>query len=236
MQNLKNSWFREKAVPILSLDSIRPFFQEMGLCVPDEANFQKLLRQSLVAFRPSRASGVRPPDPAVWVSEVVSRMTTIFGDTFVAKFRKWMSSVLFPPPDLPYNAWRLIFSDLSRSPESWQYLELPPDQAEPLRKRYSTLTDWAPVQAIADRVKAQPLSEWDLAIFALYNFYEEANDPVAEALAASKRRHLFTFWRELEQAATVDKQRMLLRAQVLAKKKGMTLTLGLLDSGDWPTW
>jgi hypothetical protein len=112
------------------------------------------------------------------------------------------------------------------------------DRAELLRQRYLVLANWAPIETIVGQVTALSLSEWDLATYALHNFHEETNDPIEKrAVAASNRRRLFTFWRELEQrTAFEEREQLLLKARAVTKKNGMTLTLVLLDSGDWPQW
>lgn len=229
MPHADDVWYWKKAVPLLSLDVIRPFFGEMGIGAPDAAVFQRLFRQCVVKARPSRASGVPNPSPEAWITDVTSRLRDLFGEAFVDQFRRWMFSVLFPPADLPYNAWRLILSDCSRTPESWQSLGFPATVAEPLRQRLLEVLDWTGLQGIAEEIRRQPLSEWDLALYALYDYYQEANDPIADAVAASKRRRLFAFWRDLEKATTAEERiRLLQGGQERAKQKGMSLTLSLL--------
>ena len=94
-----------------------------------------------------------------------------------------------------------------------------------------------PPRTLVKAAKSQKLSEWDAAIYALYNFYEETNDPVDDASAAAKRRRLFVFWQDFERLTPAEeRQTILLHSQALAKEKGMTLTLRLLNSSGWPTW
>jgi hypothetical protein len=233
----EENWFWRRATPVLSLDVIQPFFDLMGLQVADIAEFQILLRQRLVALRPAKLSGVTPPDPDGWVADLDARLQAIFGAAFVENFRKWLHSVLLPPGDMPYNAWRLLFSDAARTADKWQSLGFERQHAETLRQRYLALSDFRSIQALMKSVKSQKLSEWDTAIYALYNFYEDLNDPVDDVVAAAKRQRLFTFWREIEQLTTAEERNeLLLKAQVVAKQKGMTLMLRLLDSKEWATW
>lgn len=233
----EDQWSWRKTVPLLSLDAIRPFFGELGLKIPDVGEFQKLLRQAVAIAHPSPKSGQPAPEPEAWAADVGSRLRSRFDDGFAVNLGKWMHSVLLPPPDMPYNAWRLILSDLSRSPEKWAAAGFPPQHAEALRLLYRKLTDWSAITALAESARTHRLSEWDLAIYALYTYYDEANDPVAQASAAAKRQRLFTFWREMERTTTQeDRDRLLAGSREVAATKGMTLTLDLLRTGDWPAW
>ena len=226
-------WFWRKAVPVLSLDVMRFFFEDMGLRPPEPAQFQRILRESIVEGNPSKASGRKAPDATEWLSTLRARLQTAFGTSFLEHLSEWMFSVLFPAEDLPYNAWRLILSPASRSPERWSGLGFSPDHAERLRQQYLESTNIDAVQRSIAETRAQVLSEWDLAIFALHNLYDEEDDPFSEIVNAVRRHRLFRFWNELELSTSWEERSHILQnAQDYAKSKSMSVTLTPLSKRD----
>jgi hypothetical protein len=208
---------------------VRPFFEEMGLKPPDPVQFQRILRDSLVEGNPSKASGRPTPNPNAWISTVFARIESAFGSGFLQHLHAWMFSVLFPAEDLPYNAWRLIFSMASRSAERWSSLGFYSEHAEDLRHRYLELSETEVILRSIGEMRAEQLSEWDLAMFALNRFYDEENDPFSEVMNAVKRHRLFTFWDELERSTSPEeRERVLKSAQNYANSKGLSVTLAPL--------
>lgn len=161
---------------LLSLDSVAPFYEAMGLSVPDKRRFQELLRGVITEHR--REAGPDAPLGVGPAEEFLRRLEGAFGGQAAGQFRAWAETVFFSAhADLPqWSAWDII---LPHHPDDVpEALGLPPERlaaVEGFRDSFS-------VRDLEEQVRSArdvPLSEWDADIYALHHF-SNAEDPMFE--------------------------------------------------------
>jgi hypothetical protein len=161
---------------LLSLDSVAPFYEAMGLGVPDKRRFQELLRGVITEHRD--VAGPDAPLRPASAEEFLRRLESAFGGQAAERFRAWAETVFFSAhEDLPqWSAWDIILPHHADDvPEG---LGLPPERlaaVESFRQSFSVRD----LEGQVTDARGVPLSEWDAEVYALYRF-SKAEDPMFE--------------------------------------------------------
>lgn len=217
---IKNEDAWRRLVAILTLDRVKPFFPDLGLGFVPMETVQKVLRQWLHRYLAAEASGnPRPP-----VAELMLALAAELGEDDAERFGRQAQDAYFLADDAPLNRWRRWMTRWSRRPDLWQELRLPAERSEALRQACLRATSEETVLAAADALQAQPLSDWDLGVFAALGFDDDENDPLTSVTLTINRLNFRRFWQELHRVLNErEKQVLLENARRLVAAEGSRL-------------
>lgn len=146
---------------VLSLDRALPFFEWMGVPVSDKILFQRVLREVILRARQEFEA---TPSEVPAVNRMLSERLS---DKQRAPFFRWAQGVFlgYHADQVEWSAWDVVFSQ-------WAYsrrkdLNFLPDIKEQwFVTTYRADASTADVKQLAEDVVSQPLSDWDVQIYA----------------------------------------------------------------------
>jgi hypothetical protein len=207
-------------VAILTLDRVKPFFPDLGLGFVPPDTAQRILRQWLHRYLAAEVLG----NPTPRVVELIRALAAEFGENEAERFGRQAQGGYFLAHDAPLNRWRRWMSGWSRRPELWQQLGMPAERSEALRQACLKATSGDAVIAAEDAVLAQPLSDWDLGVYAALGFDDDESAPLSSVVLTIGRIRFLRFWRELDQVLSErERQTLLENARRMVAAEGSRL-------------
>lgn len=218
------------AATILSLDTVAPFFEHMGVPVKEPAALQRLLRECIVANRKDFESDpTRIPDLRKrWLAAIATR----FGQRAADDLESWVThDFMHTAADFrAFSLWYYVLA-LARV-DHWNELHLPADLSKEALRRLNDVLDRNELHKLADAVEEKRLSDWDLEMYALHGFDEDENAPYNWVLETVKRRRFTSYMRWLGQAL-IDKDRAEFIRHANTVKNNIETTRGGGDLSDF---
>jgi hypothetical protein len=166
-----------RAVMLLSLDVTRPFLGEMGLAVRGELPWTDAMRAYVREYR-AAFHAAPPPVPPGRLPDLIAFTRARLGEEAARVLRWWLDRVYAEAPgEHPeYRAWEDVFRHARRRPEAWATMELPPSLAEPARAHFIDAIDPDRLEPVWEEVRAAPLSDWDLHLYAINGWNDDLPD------------------------------------------------------------
>ncbi len=202
-----------RAVMLLSLDRTRPFAHEMGLSVRGEFPWAECMRDFIREYRRAFYRDAPPHAPAESLPDVAEFTRVRLGADAGRALRWWLAHVYAEAPsDHPeYRAWEDVLRHARRRPAVWSHLDLPPRLAGRVRELFEEAIDPDRLEPIRERVRSQPLSDWDLHLYAVNAWNDDLPDaPVGPDLAIyliTRDYRNRVFWDALTRELTAEEQR-----------------------------
>jgi hypothetical protein len=207
----------------------------MGLGWLPRDRFRPLLRQWITENRQRHLeSPTRIPD---FTKLVFGRIQEELGDDFGENLRRWATGVFcYVTRDQPdWAAWHVALQRFTYDQRARAELPLPQPRRDELLASFGQSVDTSDIERMIKEQKQQPLSDWDLEMYALHHFNDEVGpDPFDAILATVEIRRLQDFWPELlrllppaeqellwERARSTLGQLGLKRAETLARPSTM---------------
>lgn len=203
---------------VLSLDAAPELYTAMGVPTRDPATFQKVLREVIRdARRQHDDTPNRVPPLAVMLAERLPAPD-------VAAFLRWArGAFLGYHADQPWwSAWDIVFTRWATSRQS-DLDFLPPPKRDELVAAYRRDAAVNDVRARGEKAAEQPLSDWDLEVFARRDYGSEWDSGpyrVIEAIARDHRLKTFVA-RTLPGLAPAEREQLHARAQALLAALGV---------------
>ena len=169
---------------LLSLDAMEPLLGDMGLPVIDKSWFVSLLRRVIAEARELYANGTGqvPPVPTMLLDRI---------GTEADKFNHWANGVFLgyhaDQPD--WSAWDIILSQWAYS-RSGDLDFLGEHDREAFLMDYRLKASTDDIREKYGEVLGQPLSDWDVEMFARRGWgieWEEGPGSIAEAIVRINR-------------------------------------------------
>jgi hypothetical protein len=228
MDWIRNEDAWRRLVAILTLDRTRPFFADLGLGFVRPDTAQKILQQWLHRYLAAQAAGTPRPR----VIELIQALATEFGCDEAERFGRCAQDGYFLAHDRPLNQWRRCMSRWCRRPEVWRQLGLPAERSEVLRQECLEATSDEAVETASD---AQPLSDWDLGVYAALGFDDDENDPLTSVTLTIDRIKFLHFWKKLAQELNERQREALLEnARRMVAAEGSAQPLEAMPTERWP--
>jgi len=186
---------------LLSLDRVLPFYEDMGLNLPDKERFVTLLRQMLSQSHDELGSD-RVPDMD-FVEKVLNEIRLLLGDERFEHFYRWATTVFYwAPSDQPqWSIWDHILPRRSHhlprdlSPDRWSAVA-----------EFQLSKSAGDVEQRATAQKHQPLSDWDAQMYTRHNYrdqnspddvFEEGIDPFSPVTSTIEMNRMQLAWPKL---------------------------------------
>jgi hypothetical protein len=213
---------------LLSMDVMTPFYEPMGLAMPDKQRFLKMLRRLILENRTiyQQNPEVIPP----LADHVLEEMQSILGVDETEHFFKWATTVYTEvPADHPqWSAWQIIFFRAAYNDKIQERLGVPAGKRDNILAQYFEVMDLTEVEQKIEKIKTQPLSDWDLEMYSIHQFSnDDLSDPFAIVLSTVEMNRFQLFWEQLLSQLSVDEKTHLWKqAQRILKETGIWLPEG----------
>lgn len=233
-QDDSRGWQRMMAV--LSLDRVTPVLKQLEIPVSPERDLQLIFRKVLLKYRDVLPED-RPGTPSTMVSDCMQEVVTKFGRDAAKLFYRWLEHVYFATEDTEHRSWRLVVIRLVRDQTRWRSIGIPAEKSEKLRKlcKEATQTN-EELESSLTGSHAKALSDWDLAIYTLFGFDDEDNDPLATVAQVLRRLQFMRCWRELERQTSLEERQALVKvAREVGHEMSRFAKIDMLDSAEWPS-
>jgi hypothetical protein len=199
--------------PFLTLDVVRAFYDLMGLRPGDPGAFQEALREATIAWRKrmeraALAGGTPPP-----LADFCRQVEGAIGRSATEHLLWWLQNVFSGSTrdNLGLNRWDRVLSRCRHESELWQRLGFPEELSEEALDRFRAARNVAEFYRREEEVKARPLSDWDLHMYAsqLYVFEEDdieggGGDPFTHIKSTIRDYHGYGFWAWVLRALSPD--------------------------------
>lgn len=215
---------------LLSMDIMVPFYESMGLKIPDRESFLATLRCLILSNRGAYAAN--PTVVPSLAERVLEEVERYFGKEFRDPLLMWGTYVFEDiPADHPHsNVWKRLFSTCAHSPNRslWNRLGLPSDKSDSLLKDYIEITDnddvWDSIEELDQRLDEGAISEWDLSMFVRHQFDRELGDPFNWVINTVNLYRFQCFLNKLlAQLSDSQIESLWEQAKVLAKEKKLSM-------------
>jgi hypothetical protein len=233
-QDDSRGWQRMMA--ILSLDRVTPVLKQLEIPASPARDLQLIFRKVLLKYRDVLPED-RPGTPSNMVSDCMQEVVTKFGRDAAKLFYRWLEHVYFATEDTEYRSWRLVLIRLVRDEARWRSIGIPAEKSEKLRKLCEEATQTnEELESSLAASHAKALSDWDLAIYTLFGFDDEDNDPLASVAQVLRRMQFMRRWQKLERQTSPQEQQALVKvAQEVGHEMSRFAKIDKLDSAAWPS-
>ena len=161
-----------RALPLLTLDRLQPFYSAMGLSAVDPHQMQLVLRDHLIrarsAFGPSLFAN------PVAVESVASDILAALGPRDARSLACWIEGIFHADPvdGKELRAWTTLLRHCRRAPKMWDSLFASPHSGAETLNAFELSINIDPFEQQFAELGEAPLSDWDLHIYAI-NFFDE---------------------------------------------------------------
>jgi hypothetical protein len=196
-----------EAISVLSMDLSRSLFPEMGLDFRDPEQIRRVLRGRIEAHRAAiEVDSV--PEQRIMLGEVKQALSAARGAAFVEAAQIWFRDVFYWFPRKP---WSLYEDEVISVRAAMRRGEDPlglGDIAEQFLKSFAAIRA-ADIEALVEKVKEEPLSEWDQLIYRIRRYrndeqfvlrYSEAVEmryPFANLVGAVTQNRFQIAWEQM---------------------------------------
>jgi hypothetical protein len=186
----------ETLLTLLSLDSVTPFFDDLGFPLQNRTRFIELIRGLIVGWskEPEANRGKRIANP----DQLLGELDREFGPDQSRLFLHWarMLYVGGSSENRPWTTWDHIFGSWSngRLPSMPR---LPPAVLKSLQDGFQDAVLNRGVDDKIESLKRGTLSNWDLEMYARhgYNPYDDLADPFLSVSLMVDMSHFQQFWK-----------------------------------------
>jgi hypothetical protein len=186
---------------LLSLDCMQPFIKPMGLQLETES-LKLAAREVIIVNRTAFEQGhhTKPTFAARLLECIDSR----FGERARRHFVLWFSLVFtFDVHDhYEWQQWHSAFLRFSGSFSSWEQLGIPSKNSWFLYEKYLAMMHEVDIWALWKEKRRNPLSDWDLEMYAIHDFDDESRDPFNWVVLTYETNCFRRFWSELRMTLT----------------------------------
>jgi hypothetical protein len=162
------------------MDVVVPFYDLIGLHVPDDLAFRNLFRNVILEAR-KEFPEVDPGKVLVRSERLLGVVSRIFGAASSAELEEWGNYIFqFSVEDQRQilRQWMLVIRHALRTPEVWKTLEIPEAHSAEFKKRYLISVDTDEYESRERSIRLRPLSDWDLHQYALCLYNDEEPEPI----------------------------------------------------------
>jgi hypothetical protein len=220
---------------LLSMDVVVVFYELVGLKIAAPQAFRDLLRVQILQLRREFAT---PPEGLFYPTErVLGPVGYAFGET-QRNHLVWWAHHIFAWDIQEHRAlimWTDILRHCAGEPESWRELGFRAQLDDAVRREFLKSIDRSPYDQRYLETYAQPLSDWDLHIYAIHLFDDEddaaPNGPHSYLYQTFMNNQGYHFWDWLLNQLEPSEQAALQRnATAIARR-----TQGLTYLGELPS-
>lgn len=203
---------------LLSLDGAMPLYEAMRVPVANKGTFQTTLRMVILEARQlyETSPGSIPPVGTMLCERLTKEEARRFGYWTQCIFLGYHAD----QPD--WSAWDIVLSQWAFSRRR-ELDFLPQQKRESLIAGYQQKVVTDDIRQKSEEILRQPLSDWDLEIFARRGYgisWESSPYSTAEAIVRIERlkQHVAVVWSELE---STEKKQLHEKAQTLINDLGV---------------
>jgi hypothetical protein len=196
---------------LLSLDVVIPHCARMRLQLPGgfvPVVRDVILRHASVDRQPSR-------EPSYFVPESLEVIARTFNEETCVRFIRWGRTIFtYTRSEHPtLKRWCDVLNAVVGDEARWRALRLPSDVSDEARRRFASV-DAAAADSMADPDREQPLSDWDVCLYALRGFDDDdrgddANRPTRWVEDTIRTARRLEYWRWLLGRLSGERQRAL---------------------------
>jgi hypothetical protein len=211
---------------LLSMDVISPLYEAMGLQLQQKQQFIQLLRRLVLENR--RIYEANPTVVPPLAERVLEEMAVFLDRTETEHFYNWAVNVfIWVPADQPHwTAWETLFLRYAYNDGARDQLGLPLERRDVILAEYRRAVNIEDVEELVRQLKNQPLSDWDLEMYAIHNFNnnDDLSDPFANVLRTVELNRFQLFWEQLHRKlSTGEMMRLWEHGQRMAEEMGLWL-------------
>jgi len=186
-------------VSLLSMDVVVPFYAIIGLRIPNDIPFRDILRKLILDGRrefpeTDLARVFLHPD------HILGTVAKVYGDALRGHLEAWGTHIFrFSMEEhLALWHWKQVLSYAARSPEAWASLQISASLDHEFLRRFLASKDREEYDNREQQLWDQPLSDWDLHMYALKAYNDD--DPYPLSGPSSYLYHVamvyqgFEFW------------------------------------------
>ena len=223
------------AVPLLTLDQVRPFFPWLGLNATDPEQLQRVLRCQMIQARHDFAhSGFKAPAPA---SVTATRILDALSVKDRAYLALWIGRVFHcDPGDAgPLRQWTTLLRHCRQRPELWKALFGSGQRSGEVLAELKRAINIDDFELRYEHSVNSRLSDWDLHLYAVH-FYDDddsegaPNGPHLWLAPTVRDFQGYRFWYKL--GTSFDRAELAqihARAQAVAAEAGLFLNSSMSD-------
>lgn len=208
---------------LLSLDIMYPLWEYMGLHLRDKENFKSLLRHLIIENRSIYEQNPNETPPLV--DRVFEQVETKIGKNEAKSLYEWATNIYNEVhADSPqWSAWEIIFFRATNNALVLKELGIPEKKLEILLPKYKEYMDTSDVDKQIEKLKEEPLSDWDLEMYSIHQFCNNGLSDPFELIYRSVRMYYFQlFWKDLLSELSVkDKATLLQNGKAIIKNMGV---------------
>lgn len=193
-------------ITLLSMDVVRPFYDLMGLRSLPADELQRVLRREIVAAR-KRWGTAQPGDPPFAPQAIIKVVADSLGAAASRHLAWWERNIFRDDPrdNLNLQKWTSILQTCTYEPGLWTRLGFLAPVEEEALERFRRSRKIEEYQRRQQEVDEQPLSDWDLHLYALHlfddNLYTQQNTALPDGprlwikpTIRDKQRYDFWAW------------------------------------------
>jgi len=159
---------RAWAIPLLTLDSVLPFHELLGLpSTKTSPTLMDVLREVTVAVR--RQVGLAATrETTHTIGAYLQALATAMGPNVQEHFVWWLQNVFHADTQShsALSGWDYMLRHCRHSSRDWERLHLPKELSSEILKRFRATIDISEYHLRYKQVQATPLSDWDLHMYA----------------------------------------------------------------------
>lgn len=171
--------------------------------------------------------------PAPSAHDLLADVRLARGEKVADRLRRWVLHV-YAVVDRPASIrWNSLLTSACRKPGLWAEFGFPAPISDALREAclIATTTDWT----LIDVFEGTRLTDWDLGIYAMFEFDDDENDPVHSLILVSGQWQDLHFWRQLASSVPLaSRNEFVMRAERVAELVGSGVPLTWPAMEDWP--
>ncbi|KHD07340.2 hypothetical protein PN36_21245 [Candidatus Thiomargarita nelsonii] len=166
-----------KIFVLLSMDIVIPFYHLMGLNLPNRQEFVQILRDIILESYKKQVDN--PNDVSLFVTDSIRKIADKFGEDICLQLLQWGRFIFaentHAHADL--HQWKVILEYCHSNTKLWEDLGWSPMLSHEAQKKFLASKSMAEYDELHKKVYEQPLSDWDLCLYAIRRFDDE--DPTA---------------------------------------------------------
>lgn len=172
-----------------------------------------------VILRRASLERKQPLQPSYFVPETLEVIARTFDEDTCVRLIRWGRTIFtYKRSEYPtLRRWCDVLYAVAGDEARWRALRLPPDVSDEARRRFAAAVGPAADGSAADHVGDEPLSDWDVCLYALRGFDDEdlGKDPngpsrwVGDTVQTARR---LEYWSWLLSRLSAERQHELLTA------------------------